>query len=89
MKKLLSIVLLFLIVTTCTNCNNLYSGETACQEYSQPVFSEEEQITTVYITATGSKYHKEDCRYLTYSKIKVSLKDAQEAYYIPCSVCNP
>jgi micrococcal nuclease len=43
---------------------------------------------TVYITKTGSKYHSENCRYLSKSKIPISLKDAVLSYS-PCSVCNP
>ncbi len=42
----------------------------------------------VYITKTGSKYHRGNCRYLSKSKIPISLKDAVLSYS-PCSVCNP
>ncbi len=31
---------------------------------------------TVYITKTGEKYHKSDCRYLKHSKKEIKLKDA-------------
>jgi hypothetical protein len=44
--------------------------------------------TTVYVTRTGSKYHKGGCRYLSKSKIPMALKDAKKAYD-PCSVCRP
>lgn len=43
---------------------------------------------TVYITRTGSKYHRAGCRYLRQSKIAISLSEAKK-YYDPCSVCNP
>jgi len=43
----------------------------------------------VYITKTGSKYHRDGCRYLRSSKISVSLAEAKEAGYNPCSVCDP
>jgi len=46
-------------------------------------------ITTVYITATGNKYHLDGCRYLSDSKIAISLIDACKKGYGPCSVCNP
>lgn len=42
----------------------------------------------VYITKTGSKYHRENCRYLSKSKIPIMLSDAVNSYS-PCSVCNP
>ena len=43
---------------------------------------------TVYITKTGSKYHREGCRHLSKSKIPISLKKA-EHFYRPCKVCRP
>ena len=43
---------------------------------------------TVYITRTGEKYHRDGCRYLSRSKIKISLSNAKR-YYDPCKVCKP
>jgi competence protein ComEC len=43
---------------------------------------------TVYITNTGSKYHRDGCRYLSKSKIPTSLSSAKQSYG-PCSVCKP
>jgi hypothetical protein len=45
------------------------------------------QAITVYITRTGSKYHRSGCRYLK-SSIPMSLDDAKRRY-TPCSVCRP
>ena len=45
--------------------------------------------TTVYITKTGSKYHRGWCQYLSSSKIAISLSDAKAHGYDPCSVCKP
>lgn len=44
---------------------------------------------TVYITETGDKYHQEGCRYLSKSKIAISLEEAKAQGYTPCSVCKP
>jgi len=44
---------------------------------------------TVYTTKTGAKYHRVGCRYLSKSKIPISLKGAKARGYMPCSVCNP
>ena len=44
--------------------------------------------STVYITRTGAKYHRDGCRYLSKSKSPISLTDAKRGYS-PCSVCNP
>lgn len=46
------------------------------------------QDVTVYITKTGKKYHRDGCRYLSKSRIPISLSDAKLGYG-PCSVCNP
>jgi len=45
--------------------------------------------TTVYITKTGSKYHRGSCQYLVSSKIAISLADAKARGFDPCSVCDP
>ena len=44
---------------------------------------------TVYVTKTGKKYHSNDCIYLSKSKISITLKEAKEEGYTPCSKCNP
>lgn len=46
------------------------------------------QNVTVYITKTGSKYHRDGCRYLSKSQIPIPLSQAKLSYS-PCSVCNP
>lgn len=48
----------------------------------------EPEEETVYITRTGSKYHRSGCQYLRRSRIPVSLKEAKQSYG-PCSVCRP
>ncbi len=47
-----------------------------------------EKSITVYVTKTGSKYHRSGCRYLNKSKISIDLSSAK-SMYTPCSVCNP
>jgi hypothetical protein len=44
---------------------------------------------TVYVTDTGSKYHRSTCQYLDQTKRAISLNDAKKQGYTPCSVCNP
>ncbi|HEY1060055.1 MAG TPA: hypothetical protein VGE44_00115 [Daejeonella sp.] len=46
------------------------------------------QETVVYITNTGTKYHKSSCRYLNQSKIKTTLKKAVAAGNVACKVCK-
>lgn len=44
---------------------------------------------TVYITESGEKYHRAGCQYLSHSKISVTLNEAREQGYEPCSKCDP
>lgn len=43
----------------------------------------------VYITKTGKKYHRAGCRYLSKSSIPITLEEAKNRGYTPCSVCDP
>jgi len=43
---------------------------------------------TVYITSSGSKYHKKGCSYLK-SSIKTTRYAAEATKYTPCSRCRP
>ena len=47
-----------------------------------------EEDSTVYVTRTGKKFHRSNCRYLKYSKIPLPLSEAR-LRYSPCSVCGP
>ena len=50
---------------------------------------EDTQEIIVYVTRTGSKYHRGDCQYLSKSKIPMKLKDAKAKGYEPCKICRP
>ncbi len=43
---------------------------------------------TVYVTNTGTKYHNSGCRYLSKSRISISLTKAKQRGYTACSVCQ-
>lgn len=47
--------------------------------------------STVYVTASGKKYHQRNCRTLSKSKnvTSVSIDVAKRRGYEPCKVCNP
>lgn len=53
-----------------------------------PAADNEAVSHTVYITETGTKYHKEGCSYLKNSKIEISLEEAKKRGLEPCSKCN-
>ncbi len=42
----------------------------------------------LYISRSGSKYHRATCRYVTENSQQISLADAR-AKYEPCKVCSP
>lgn len=44
--------------------------------------------TVVYVTDTGSKYHRDGCSYLK-SKNKMTIQEAEQEGYGPCSRCDP
>jgi len=47
------------------------------------------QTTYVYITNTGTKYHRHGCRYLSHSHYKKTLRWVKSHGYKPCKVCKP
>lgn len=55
-----------------------------------PVVEEEPdpQVEIVYITDTGSKYHRGSCRHLAKSKHEISLDDAITRGYTACGTCH-
>ena len=53
--------------------------------YSETTPPKKQESVTVYVTRTGSKYHKARCRW---GYIAISLEDAKKRYS-PCSRCGP
>jgi len=43
----------------------------------------------VYVTKSGTKYHRKDCPHLRRSARALSLKEALERGYEPCAQCKP
>lgn len=43
---------------------------------------------TVYVTRTGTKYHRAGCQHLSKSSSPIKLADARRGYQ-PCKVCRP
>jgi micrococcal nuclease len=46
------------------------------------------EIVDVYVTRTGTKFHRADCRLLAQSRIRIALTEATKRYG-PCAVCRP
>jgi micrococcal nuclease len=43
----------------------------------------------VYITRTGTRFHRAGCRYLQYSAIPITRSEAIARGYTPCKICRP
>lgn len=67
-----------------------YSKDNTDKEYSEvdTQKSEYKIQTTVYITPSGTKYHRASCRYVKKNGIAKNLDDVKGSYE-PCSVCKP
>lgn len=48
-----------------------------------------DSVRTVWITPTGKKYHRENCRTIRDKKQEISLEEAEQRKYEPCKVCDP
>jgi hypothetical protein len=55
---------------------------------SAPAAEPAARETIVYVTKTGSKYHRDGCQHLRQSKIPRPLSQAASMYG-PCSRCRP
>lgn len=67
------------VLETTTEAAYSYDNSTAESGYSK----------TVYIGATGTKYHLESCRTLKGNGTPISLDDAIAQGRTACKVCNP
>lgn len=48
---------------------------------------QQQTVIIVFITDTGTKYHKQGCQYLALSSHEIELQEAINKGYSPCSVC--
>ena len=94
--SLLLIVLSFICGYNFTNENNEVPIAPALSQIQQAVQPTSEsapkpyQVTTpVYITRTGSKYHKEECTYTKDKDCAEIDRTQAEILFSPCSACNP
>lgn len=72
-----------------SSTNQIQSQQTTSSVQQQSAQTSDNQSTTVYVTNTGHKYHREGCKYLARSQIPISLSQAQSQGYTPCSICDP
>lgn len=80
MKKLTSILLSVVVFA-----NTAY-GATAAP-VKAPTTTPAPAVVKVYVTETGTKYHKSTCKHLANSKIEVELHKAMDDKE-PCKTCH-
>ena len=66
----------------------LTTGASTSTAAAQVITAQDEAVT-VYITKSGTKYHRAGCRFLSQSAIPITLAEAKRRGYAPCSTCNP
>lgn len=81
MKKLSSILLSVVVFS-----NTVY-GATAAAPVAAPTTTPAPAVVKVYVTETGTKYHKSTCKHLANSKIEVELHKAMDDKE-PCKTCH-
>ncbi len=57
----------------------------ACQQHEFAVQNDSRQV---FVTKTGSKYHKSSCQYLRSSRVAMALSEASKKH-APCLSCRP
>lgn len=59
------------------------------QEYKANQLYAKADSQIVYVTKSGTKYHKKSCNYLKNSSIELTRIEAEKQHYSPCSKCRP
>ena len=97
MYKYLVFIMIAIILSSCSTPKPLYNDSTIRWE-EEPIIAEgreldepeQSEITNkVYVTKSGRKFHNDDCKSLTQSKIEMDYNQALKEGYTACSVCNP
>lgn len=61
----------------------------ACGGDKAEANTNQQTSAAVYITNSGTKYHKDGCQFLSKSKKPIALDKAKAKGYTACSKCNP
>lgn len=93
MKKLI-VLILILSVFLLVSCASEIVRNGGVVEHCEPkpsadlheAYSDED---IVYVTKSGTKFHREDCKHLSKSKIPISLEQALKQGLEPCKACSP
>lgn len=72
-----------------SNNSNPSTNSSTVNNTPAPAPTTDNQSTTVYVTKTDKKYHRDGCSSLRRSKIPMSLQDAKNSGYTPCELFDP
>gem|GEM_PF-2367181 len=93
MRKILfsAVLCVVLLLASCVSVSALRGGYVVRGELPKPsdIASYYSNETIVYVTKSGTRYHKEGCAFLKSSKIMISLEQAKKEGLAPCSRCHP
>lgn len=67
----------------------LYGGNSNYTRSAERGLDKINDSEIVYITRTGERYHRSNCRYLRMSKGPITIREAKKAGYTPCQICKP
>ena len=65
-----------------------YEIPTELRDFAEKSVEQPAQAGTVYVTKTGTKYHRAGCRHLTDSARAIPLTEAMRSLQ-PCKNCKP
>lgn len=74
-------------ITTAEQTKATESAQENEEEPTTAEKSESDNSSVCYVTASGTKYHRNGCSYLKKSKTKVTVQEAKDCGYSPCSRC--
>lgn len=85
MKKLLNVLLISLSLFLLVSCSSDTGSVAESSKISTESYDDEDIENAVYITPTGSCYHRYKCGNGNY--FKVSLDEAEDRGLVPCLKC--
>lgn len=71
------------------NFNTQIMPETNTKEQNFSIENEEQTADSVYVTKSGTKYHRAGCHYIENKTVTEYTKSEAQKDYAPCKVCRP
>ena len=74
--------------TSTLGASTVYDTVNKVQTQVQTKEVVKEEVVKVYVTKTGTKFHKANCKSLSKSKIEKEFKEVMLSNYEPCNNCH-